>query len=1168
MRAVRCALSLCAAFAPLSGLVACDGSTAGEGEGESTDAGIPIIVFDAGPVVDPVDGGPTDAGPINTAVVINALSPASGPLAGGGRVIVEGDGFDPSCTLSFGEVVADPALCLLLTTRSFSCQLPAGVEPGSVDVTISCASGVGQLEGGFTYFSPISLAGISPTTGPTEGGTDIVLTGGSFTSGMVATIGGRHVVNLTIAEDGLSATAKTPPGAGRADVVVIDAFGRSTLPLAFSFTSSLALDAVTPSVASPGDVVELLGSGFAESNGVVVAAEVADTVASRNNLISDRRQRVVVPAVPAGLQDVGVRRNAETVSLNDALVVLGDPTGSFAVTAVVPTTADVGGGDVVTVVGEGFATATSVSFDGVLGTDLVVVNDRQLRVTAPAHASGAVDVVVALADTSTSTLTSALTYLEQVRVQTVSPVSADAAGGVEVTVTGAGFDATTTVTFGGIACADVVVVDSTTLTCTLGAGAAGSVDVVVQSSTGTARLTEGFVFETAPRVLGIVPVRGSFAGDVVVSVAGAGFERLARLSTTTNPLLVLIGGQPCDPRETVVVSDNLIRTRSPLTDLGVLDVTVGLATITVDGASVSVTMSDTEVATASRVYTTFNPVSFLGGPRGGPVQGTMYVSAIDATTGLPIPNALAFTGDDVPTAADITHEFGTATLSGPEIFGAQTVTVAADGYETASLIDVDAQEVTFRLRPLAGGGGGGGGGGEFPPPAVVRGRVFGFAKEFFDPAALNADEIALAIVQTTESRMFAPADEPRPSTTVFEEGGEYALTGTRTGRLAMVAIAGIFNLTTQEFRPRQLGFRREVFPSPGVTLIDQDIELTVDLDNTIQLSMPDAPLDNEITDVRATTNGPDITRVVPFINLGGEGSFFYTQAFAGTRNHALEGMPQLPGEMLTFFAGAYTTTGSFGPGQGGLYSNAGTASLTANSVTVTGQNNQNTWSATEFGQPAVLGQVFVTTLPDGKKFASDIMGVAPDGSLRLRDRAPVTAAGLAYHIGSPRPSSSEVIQDGVGNLRGGVTIQPVLGIPELVTPQNGAPLTQRTIRWQAQPGEQPTLHTIELSNKVAPPATRPTQRWTLTIEGSRSKVPIPTVPELAVFQPLLPIAEQTLPDTFIPPEDLKVGGFFMTHTALYVPNLDYRNWSALDTSLLGRRSWTTKRTTLVYGGDR
>ena len=89
-------------------------------------------------------------------------------------------------------------------------------------------------------------------------------------------------------------------------------------------------------------------------------------------------------------------------------------------------------------------------------------------------------------------------------------------------------------------------------------------------------------------------------------------------------------------------------------------------------------------------------------------------------------------------------------MSGPEIFGAQTVTVAADGYETSSLVDVNAQEATFLLQPLRGGGGGGGGTPPPPPPpAQVRGRVFGFAKEFFDPAALAPNEIALAIVVTS-----------------------------------------------------------------------------------------------------------------------------------------------------------------------------------------------------------------------------------------------------------------------------------------------------------------------------------------------------------------------------------------------------------------------------------
>ena len=64
--------------------------------------------------------------------------------------------------------------------------------------------------------------------------------------------------------------------------------------------------------------------------------------------------------------------------------------------------------------------------------------------------------------------------------------------------------------------------------------------------------------------------------------------------------------------------------------------------------------------------------------------------------------------------------------------------------------------------------------------------------------------------------------------------------------------------------------------------IDQDIELTIPLDRVVDVSLPDAPLDFSITDIhRQFGNGPDITRVVPFIQLGGEGAFVYTNAIDG-----------------------------------------------------------------------------------------------------------------------------------------------------------------------------------------------------------------------------------------------------------------------------------------------
>jgi hypothetical protein len=1154
-------LAWLAAWASLT--VGCDDGGSGDGGTVEADAGVFVITFDAGPLPDPSDGGTPDAGPANTVVFVTGVTPPNGPLSGGNRVVFEGESFDPTCVVRIGGVEA--TRCLFLTTRSMSCEIPPGEQAGPADVEAVCALGVGLYEGGYTYFSPVHLDSVEPATGTTEGGTDVVLRGEAFSASMVALIGDRHVVGLSVSEDGATATMKTPPGLrpGRVDVVVIDAFGRSVLPLAFTYTGRLALDAVSPPIVQAGQVIELVGSGFSDRDGVVTTASVGPALAARDNLVSDRRVRASVPELVPGPYDVSVQHGSTTVTLARAVVVMGEPVGSEAVTGVVPSAVDVDGA-VVTIVGEGFlAGVGAVTIGGVAATDVSVLDDRRLQARAPARPVGSADVTVTFQATGDVTLPGGLSYVEEIRIDSVSPGSTSATTGGTITVTGSGFTAGVDVFVGGIACTDVVVTSPQSLTCVIAAGAAGPADVRVVGADGSSsRLGEAVVFETAPRVLGIRPARGAYTGDVVVSVVGTGFSRLERLQTATARLIVLIGGAPCDPRETRIVSDNLIVTRSPLTDTGVLDVTVALATITVppDGGAPTLTLSETEQATAPRVFTAFDPMSILGGTRGGPIDGALYVTVLDAVTGFPIPNALAFTGTNgVPTAADITHfPFGQATLSGPDIVGAQTVTVAADGYETSSLIDVNAAEVTLYLLPIAGGGGGGGGTPPPPPPpAQLRGRVFGFAKEFFDPAALGPDEIAIALVVTTARDEFSGTPNPGSDNVVFEEGGEFFLANARPGRIALVALAGIFNLTTSEFRPKQMGVRREVFSERGVTRVDQDIELTIPLDQDIQLSLPDAPLDFDIVDVLAPFgNGPDVTRVVPFIQFGGEGAFNFTVAIDGDRNHALEGMPKVPGELLTFIAGAYSTTGR------NLFTADGTASLTSNSVIVTGQGTA--WGISDpfSGEPLAIGQIFVTTLPDGSRFASDILGVTNDNSIRLRDRAPISATNLGYHIGRAGVPSSEVVQDGVGNLRGGVTIQPVLGIPEPITPVHNGVLENRTLRWRPQPGQQPTIHLMYV---YEPFDFR--QLWSFYVEGSRTKVPVPVVPDVADFLPVLPVAERDLPEDFVPPQDLLVGGFFWQHEAIFVPDLRYDNWSNLNLSTRGRRAWTTNVSSFVRGQD-
>jgi len=77
--------------------------------------------------------------------------------------------------------------------------------------------------------------------------------------------------------------------------------------------------------------------------------------------------------------------------------------------SVLPATGLAAGGTVVTIKGKYLDGVTAVSFGGTAGTSLVVVSDRELRVTTPAKTAGATNVVLT-DDSGTITKTNAFTF--------------------------------------------------------------------------------------------------------------------------------------------------------------------------------------------------------------------------------------------------------------------------------------------------------------------------------------------------------------------------------------------------------------------------------------------------------------------------------------------------------------------------------------------------------------------------------------------------------------------------------------------------------------------------------------------------------------------------------------------------------------------------------------
>ena len=90
------------------------------------------------------------------------------------------------------------------------------------------------------------------------------------------------------------------------------------------------------------------------------------------------------------------------------VVKIGDP---LSVTSVLPTSGSTAGGTAVTVRGTGFMSGATVTFGGAAATALSVLSPTTITVSAPAHALGAVDIVVTSLDGRIGTLAGGFTYV-------------------------------------------------------------------------------------------------------------------------------------------------------------------------------------------------------------------------------------------------------------------------------------------------------------------------------------------------------------------------------------------------------------------------------------------------------------------------------------------------------------------------------------------------------------------------------------------------------------------------------------------------------------------------------------------------------------------------------------------------------------------------------------
>jgi hypothetical protein len=419
--------------------------------------------------------------------VVSAVTPSSGPLAGGTAVTVTGTGFVAGATVSFGTVKASNVV--VVNGATITATSPAGAA-GSVNVRVTTSAGTSATSSAdrFTYLAVPTVTKVAPATGPTAGGTSVTITGTAFAAPAAVSFANVPATNVVVV-NGTTVTATAPArSAGTVDVTVRTPGGTSATSAADRYTYAVrpTVTAVSPNAGkvAGGTAVTITGTGFAAGATVFFGGTKAGNV----TVVDATTITANSPAGSAGTVDVTVTTAGGTsaTSASDLYTYEALPT----VTAVAPAAGPTAGGTTVTITGTGFVAGASVSFANLSATNVVVVNATTITATSPAHGAGTVNVTVTTPGGTSGTSSAArFTYLVAPTVTKLAPSSGPAAGGTAVTINGTGFVAGATVAFGNKQATNVVVVSATTITATAPAGSAGTVNVTVTTPGGTSAVT-------------------------------------------------------------------------------------------------------------------------------------------------------------------------------------------------------------------------------------------------------------------------------------------------------------------------------------------------------------------------------------------------------------------------------------------------------------------------------------------------------------------------------------------------------------------------------------------------------------------------------------------------------------------------------------------------------
>ncbi|NEX95015.1 IPT/TIG domain-containing protein, partial [Caulobacter sp. 17J65-9] len=327
------------------------------------------------------------------APTVTGVSPTAGPTGGGATVTITGTGFAAAPGTGAVKFGATVATYTINSNTQITATSPAN-SAGTYDVTVTTAGGTSATNAAdqYTYIQAPTVTSISPTAGPTAGGTTVVITGTGFAAapGTGAVKFGATNATYTI-NSNTQITATSPAkSAGTYDITVATPGGTSATSAAdqFTYVAAPTVTGITPPVGprSGGSTVTLTGTNLSGATAVTFGG----TAASGFTVVSGTQITATAPS-GTGTVDIRVTTSGGTSAISAADQFTYVPTPVLS--GVSPNTGPTSGGDTVVITGSGLTMTGMVTFDGTTAS-FTVNSDTQITVTTPAHAAGAVDVAV------------------------------------------------------------------------------------------------------------------------------------------------------------------------------------------------------------------------------------------------------------------------------------------------------------------------------------------------------------------------------------------------------------------------------------------------------------------------------------------------------------------------------------------------------------------------------------------------------------------------------------------------------------------------------------------------------------------------------------------------------------------------------------------------------